>query len=386
MRVLYRGGIATRSSYGQVCHDYLMALHLAGVPFDVDPISDADTENLPARYAPLLDHLAPEAPFAQGREYTHVIVHTDPNLPQRFLDDVPFGVKKILLTTWEADRIHKREARIVNEYFDALIVPARFNVDLAAQAGIDNRVYCIPHAFDPVWYDHWNMRDAKSTDTYTFYNISTWTPRKNPLAPILAYLAEFRPDENVCFKHVTNDYKRDDILNLMYSGAVRKAPKLEILGVPNRLTDGEMRDLHRTSDCFVTLSRGEAFNLGAFEASLAGNVVVSIGWGGAVEYLNNYPGARFVQHFLTPVLIPPPAKKDPEADRLLDKEMGVGQGVTYGQNWAEPDIHGARRLMREAYESYDRTDYRAGYYDGILDRRFTYEAVGQQFKQVLESI
>ncbi len=393
MKLLYRGPFCSKSGYGVACHDNLMALKAAGIDFDIQLVVDADTDDLPARYAALLKHLPTEADVA-SRVYTHVIVHAIPILAYGMLDNLPPDTTKILVTTWETSILHGPVVGTMNKHFDFTIVPSRFNADSFIKSGVDPlKLIIIPHAYDHLCWDHEGMRvdkeDPHALDAdrpYTFYNISTWTARKNSLAPILAYLAEFGPDEDVCFKHVTNDYKREDIFNLMYSGAVRKPPKLEILGTPKRLTDEEMRNLHRTSDCFVTLSRGEAFNLGAFEATLADNPVISIAWGGAMEFLQHYPGAKFVRHFLTPVLIPPPSKKDPEADRLLDEEMGVGKGVTYGQNWAEPDIDGARKLMREAFETHNRKSYREGYYDWVLNDRFSYEAVGRQFKRALEEM
>ncbi len=53
--------------------------------------------------------------------------------------------------------------------------------------------------------------------------------------------------------------------------------------------------LHARGDCFVSLSRGEGWGLGAFDAAAAANPVVVTRWGGSLDFLPpGYPyGVEF---------------------------------------------------------------------------------------------
>jgi hypothetical protein len=65
-------------------------------------------------------------------------------------------------------------------------------------------------------------------------------------------------------------------------------PRVELRTTPMSLA--EIDALHRTSHCFVSLTRGEGWGLGAFDAAARGNPVVTTGWGGTLEFLSaDYP-------------------------------------------------------------------------------------------------
>ncbi len=49
--------------------------------------------------------------------------------------------------------------------------------------------------------------------------------------------------------------------------------------------------IHALGDCFVSLSHGEGWGMGAFDAAAAGKPVLMTGWGGQLDYLGaGYPG------------------------------------------------------------------------------------------------
>ena len=86
--------------------------------------------------------------------------------------------------------------------------------------------------------------------------------------------------------------------------------------------------LHTRGDCFVSLSHGEGWHIGAFDAAAYGNPVVMTGWGGQLAYL------------------------DPDASFLVDYELEPVRHVdtlTYSpdQHWATPRLDHAAALLRE---------------------------------------
>ncbi len=94
--------------------------------------------------------------------------------------------------------------------------------------------------------------------------------------------------------------------------------------------DGDAIDLiHALGDVYVSLSRGEGWGLGAFEAATLGTPVVMTGWGGHMDFLgDDWPGE--VAYRLVPALLLPP------------------QQPSYfpSQRWAEPDLDAAAALFR----------------------------------------
>jgi glycosyltransferase involved in cell wall biosynthesis len=88
--------------------------------------------------------------------------------------------------------------------------------------------------------------------------------------------------------------------------------------------------IHAAGDAYVSLTHGEGWGLGAFDAATLGKPVIITGWGGQLDYLGpNYPG--LVRYEMAPV-------------------VGWQSHLTYQatQRWAIADRHHAAQLMRAA--------------------------------------
>ncbi len=81
--------------------------------------------------------------------------------------------------------------------------------------------------------------------------------------------------------------------------------------------------LHAAGDCFVSLSRGEGWGLGAFDAGSHGHPIVVTGWGGTLDMLpTGYPYCVDYE----------PADDRRRARRLV----GAGAGRALGQGQGRP--------------------------------------------------
>jgi hypothetical protein len=95
-----------------------------------------------------------------------------------------------------------------------------------------------------------------------------------------------------------------------------------------------MDDLHRGGDCYLSLSRGEGWGLGAFDAAAWGNPVVVTGWGAAPEFLpGGYP--YFVEYDLI-------ATTSDSSDALWQPRPG--------ERWAKARVSHGATLLRHVYE------------------------------------
>src|SRR5262249_517682 len=147
---------------------------------------------------------------------------------------------------------------------------------------------------------------------FVYYTIGEWTERKAVFKTIEAYLRAFARRDPVLL--VVKTSPRD--LRLPLSRGAGTAGKgttawsvARLLAQhrdppPARLIAGELVDvdivaLHGRGNCFVSLSRGEGWGLGAFDAATHGNPVVTTGYGGQLDYLADSP--HLVRFELVPV-------------------------------------------------------------------------------------
>lgn len=401
LRVRYFGSFGHRSGYAQATHDYLLALHRAGVDVNIRPIIDTDPSWLPERYAELVplanrtDNGADEPGWP-----THIIVHTIPLGLDIFVTDAltpPTGVKRIALTTWETSRVPDRAVGLVRQHFDQLWVPSTYNADAFMSGGCaEESVKVVPHCFDPdVWWPggwkptrtaHEVARGVRGAtyEPYIFYGILTFCERKNPIGLLKAYLTTFGPQDNVILRIKTPGFNEDEVEQLARGLKLDYLPPVDM--VCGHVSEAELRQLHIDSDCYVTAARAEGWGLGAFEAILMGNPVIAPKYGGLREFMDDAEGVVKYPYQLTPAYTPETLSNQTiTAAGLTIRPVNHNDhlGIRGDQEWAEPDLHALKWNMRAAY------DERWGKTDRNMARfaeRFSYAAVGQLMVKLLEAL
>ena len=244
-------------------------------------------------------------------------------------------------TVWETDRLPRHWVPLLNDV-DRVIVPTDWNRAVFETSGVTTPVDVVPHvACDPVPGDGGLPLDLPA-DLVVFYTISRWCQRKQPAADLQAFLEAFTIDDPVAFVIKTTplttvpesgDWAQQSPLMgttmLEVARIIRSYPRPPPVRVEVAdWTAERIAGLHTRGDCFVSLSHGEGWHIGAFDAAAYGNPIVMTGWGGQLAYLD--PDASFlVDHELEPV-------------RHVDTE-------TYSpdQNWAAPRLDHAVVLLRE---------------------------------------
>ena len=108
--------------------------------------------------------------------------------------------------------------------------------------------------------------------------------------------------------------------------------------VTDELSHEDIGLLHMAGDAYVSLSRGEGFGIGAYDAATAGTPVVMTAWGGHLDFLD--PGhACLVDYELRPVGRP-------------------HYGHRYQEDsWAHADFDHATQWMQRLYD--DRAEARS---------------------------
>lgn len=340
--------VAPGSGYGDAGQAYISALRAAGVPVSWTPLG-WPSHRWRAGYGPLEeidgDHVHTDI---VNRTVTHdtLVVHSTPLWHSRLLDEGR-GRSLVAYTTWETDRLPPERVEILNRY-DRVLVPSRFNAEVFTASGVQAPVRVVPHIVPelPPPSPRSGVRGR-----FTFYLIATWSSRKAIPDAVAAFLRAFGADEDVALViHTT----REDHVAIARSlqGAMpparaqletwftlatilaghRSVPEITLS--TRALTRAELAELHRRCDCFVLLSHGEGWGLGAFEAAAAGNPVIVTGWGGTLEFLpDGYPYR--VDYDLVPT---------------TTAEPDSWWAPRPGEHWANARIDHAAALLRRTFE------------------------------------
>jgi hypothetical protein len=241
-------------------------------------------------------------------------------------------------TTWESDRLPAHWPAML-ERADLIVTQSRHSAEVFANS-TTTPVAVVPFPA-PEFADRpskaWDFIPEKVT---VFYTVAEWTVRKAVDRTIEAYLRAFDKDDPVLLVVKTTNWDRtasaptgdaDDeerTTAWALAGVVAGRPDPPPIALDTRQhAQADIDALHRRGDCFVSLSRGEGWGMGAFAAAALGNPVVTIAYGGHLDFLGGSPG--LVDYRLVPV-------EDPMAPGSYSPD----------QHWAEPDVDHAAQLLR----------------------------------------
>lgn len=293
--------------------------------------------------------------------YENVIVHLVPEyypIWVEFERSHDAKSKKIWgYTTWETDKIPLHWKDLLN-IMDGIFVPCSWNRDVFRECGVKTRIEVLPHISQfqgmiPEVSPSPEMQKLtqRTGKRFVFYTIGVWSERKAPWLLIKTFLTEFKPDEPVLlviktgkddFAHYRRKWRKPwqfapGKAEAAFKAFMKNAPKgPEVIHLDEEMPDHDIAWLHKTGDCFISLSHGEGWGLGSYEAAWFGKSIITTGIGGVLDYLPE-DFSYHVNYALTPV-------------RCNEHWASY----TTDQRWAEPDLTHARQLMRQVFE--DRKD------------------------------
>jgi glycosyltransferase involved in cell wall biosynthesis len=358
--VRYYGG-GDISGYGLAAVAYVRALVNAGVAVEWIPL-DWGTDRMRAGRWSLADggrrslleqcgtrgNLADVGDLVERTRapiaHDTVVAHAPPEFwPEAFAP----GKRNIGMTVWETDRIPAHWLSLMRQS-DRVIVPCELNRAAFVRSGLDRPIAVVPHIrrhcwceFSPAERQIARERLGIPAGHRVLYSINAWDPRKDLPRLVRAVAAASRDDEPVTLLIKTGATGHEQ--GPLY--AVRPSRDLTAAAIADAAAagftpphvvlhdaelDGDTIDLiHAVGDIYVSLSHGEGWGLGAFEAALLAKPVLMTGWGGHAEFLGaDWPGA--VPWRFAPVPLWPPYKPS----------------YFPSQRWAEPDFDAAVAMLR----------------------------------------
>jgi len=346
------------SGYGLAAIAYVRALVNAGVPIHwvpivhdgdgVRPLGPGDALPLALRStgdASLADLPALLAATSAPIFCDTIVAHT---VPEHWPALFEPGKRNVGCTVWETDRI-PAHWRTLLDRADRILVPCAMNRAVFEAGGVRVPIHVVPHvrrhawnAFTPAERAAARGRFGLDGARFVFATINAWEPRKALPALLEAFVRAFRDEDRVAlvlktgpvgvgpppfYDHEPTLPMAQRVVDAVTDELDRDAPPICVL--PFDL-DGRGIDLvHELSDAWVTLSHGEGWGLGMFDAAARGTPVIAPCFGGHLDFLGaDWPGAVPVR--MTGVPVWPPSRPS----------------YWPSQRWAAPDPHAAIAAMR----------------------------------------
>lgn len=387
------------SGYGLSALAYVRALHSAGVPVwwaplvyrgnrpaiwqPGDPLDELDLAREASHDASLQDVVALTQVLGP-KSYDTVIFQTVPEHWPLLMEE---GKRNIGYTVWETDRLPDHWPPLLN-LPERVLVPCAMNLDLFIASGLSRPVRVVPHMRRHAWNyvtpsDIAGLRghlDIPEGD-FVFYTIGTWDPRKAISDLVTVFAHEFSGDDPVTLviKTSTGMHMQsvERLAGLDIRGFVqtlaervqelsgRRSPRIVVVpadGIAGRAID----TLHALGDCFISLTHGEGWGMGAFDAACQGKPVLITGYGGQVDYLGaDYPG-----------LIP----------YGMETVSGWMPGASFQppQRWAHADLVAAGRMMRRMVSRHGDFLEAAARVSAHLANRYAEPVVAREFLAALD--
>lgn len=369
MKVLFISHMREASGWGQAARDIILAMDSVGIDIVARCVKlGINPPELPTRLLEL------ESKDSEGCNVC--IQHVLPHL----MDYNGNFDKNIALYDTETDSFtYSSWPDKINSMDEAWVINQQM-LESSIASGVKIPIKVVPHCsnLDKFKKDYPKLDIEPLIDEFTFYFIGDLTRRKNLVALIKAYHLEFSPNEQASLlikaaKHNVSD--ADNIKEISEAcNKIKEQLKLypkpedykpEII-ISERLSEDILASLHKTCDCFVAPSFGEAWCIPAFDALGFGNPVIANDVGGLSEFVNNRNG-WLVSNTIEPVF----GMKDTFHDIFTGRE-----------NWNNICVNDLRRCMREAYEDKE----------SFLDKKikatksvnkFGYEDVGNYIKELL---
>lgn len=295
---------------------------------------------------------------------------------------------------WETDRLPDLwlpDLRAV----DGIMVPCNWNARVVRQALPETPVYVVPHVAEPPPSISLSgtqplpttegAADVRPGD-YMFYTINDWNGRKGIDDLLRCFHTCFTADDPVVLYVKTGgDISPAD--GQRFLAALRRShpnPPRVVLAY-GIVAQEQIYQIHQRGDCYVSLTKGEAVGLGLIEAAMWDKPVITTNHGGQREYLK---GCMYVRYRLVPARYcleymrnhngnSVPRTTTPRCYRCRIYDSAT-------QKWAQPDLAHAAAFLRQVFATRLRTgDPGTKRY---LVRRFSFEAVGQEFVRSLRAL
>ncbi len=273
----------------------------------------------------------------------------------------PIGYTMLEVDGFPAEWV--RQANTMQEVW----VPSEFNRRGFLECGLKRPVHLMPLGVDVRYFHPGITARPNPAGEFVFLALFEWGERKEPALLLRSFNDEFSAREPVRLlcKVINRDpgvRLREEIRRLGLRQSGGKISYLFNLEFPHY----QLGSLYCSVDAFVSVSRGEGWNMPLMEAMACGLPAIATDWGAHQEFV--HPGIAYP---LRVSKLVPAVAKCPYYD---------------GFRWAEPDTEHLRHLLRHVYEQRDEARQRGQAAAREMAARWTWEASARRIVQRLEAI
>ena len=208
---------------------------------------------------------------------------------------------KVLSTVFERTAIPQHDIEALKRA-GQVWVACKANAKMLKDQGLERvRVVPIPYlADDPLLAFEGRERIP---GPIRFYSIGKWEPRKEHRNALGSFLRAFKPGEASYYLKTSPSLPEcegypdgpEAALRVWLTDPVvqQNGWNAESVGrslfiIKKYLPEEQLRELHRTCDVYVSLARGEGFDMPAFDSKLAGNLMVYTPSGGPQDFAGEF--------------------------------------------------------------------------------------------------
>ena len=224
--------------------------------------------------------------------------------------------------------------------------------------------------------------DINLTTDQNFLVVSQWGPRKNLDNTIRWFIEEYSDDETVGLILKTNT-AADSIVDREHTAARLKAlvascgeKKCKVYLLHGELSPGELTWLyqHPTMRALINIAHGEGYGLPLFEAAYNGLPLVTITWGGQMDFIckPNKKGKR----------VPHVARVDYNLEPVPGHMLWPGV-IVEGAQWAVAKEASYKRALRDILMKETHYKQQAANLQKHIQKNFTEEKINEQLVEIL---
>ncbi len=283
--------------------------------------------------------------------------------------DLPGNAHNVIYPMWELSKYPKDWAKQLNR-FDEIWAPSKFVYGSIAPA-VTKPVFLMPVSGQihfKSFLGRRHFRIPENSFTFLFYfDLTSYIERKNPFAVLEAFekLCSVRPNDDLCLvMKLKGGEMRSEHSERLHSYVSRLKNKLIL--VDQLLSDTEIKNLLRCSDCFVSLHRSEGFGLGLINAMFLGKPAIATGYSANTDFMNG-TNSCLVRYDLCPV---------PDGAYPFSKD----------QVWANPDVGHAVEHMLSLVSDRDRARCIGDEASRHIRTNFSYRATGLRYSDRIKEI
>lgn len=270
MDITFGGSVFDCTGYGVISRGYALALHRLGHKLRV-----AAYDAVPGHR-----HRFPGYEILQSLQ--HQVVAPDVYFTCSHPIWLPGFRRRIISLTFEGPRLPYPNWIAELNRFDLVVVPCTRNAEILRAGGLRSRLLKVGYGVNPAPV---LPKPDRANHPFTFVSVFTWVPRKNIGAMVQAYASTF-PDDGrtrlllkTFILHATPaEYQRIRQQVEAWAGG----PRTDIIILQQPYAD--IYELLGQSHAYICTSLDEGFYLPAAESLMCGLPVITVGFGGQMEF------------------------------------------------------------------------------------------------------